>query len=122
MGLYVRRVNVYMVTLFTKVIKLTIVLMPPTADRFEARRARCTLGANKQSVRRLRRRIKYPVYRLQSTVYARRNRVYGRRSDTRTPGDPLWKPSPIGGAGDREVYSAVFSRVLEAVIDHSTER
>ena len=34
MGLYVRRVNVYMVTLFTKVIKLTIVLcvvMPPTA-------------------------------------------------------------------------------------------
>ena len=34
----------------------------------------------------------------------------------------VWKPSPIGGAGDREVYSAVFSRVLEAVIDHSTER
>ena len=34
----------------------------------------------------------------------------------------VWKPSPIGGAGDREVYSAVFSRVLEAVIGHSTER
>ena len=33
MGLYVRRVNVYMVTLFTKVIKLTIVLMPPTGLR-----------------------------------------------------------------------------------------
>eukprot|EP00964_Phaeocystis_antarctica_P113707 scaffold77712_cov87-Phaeocystis_antarctica.AAC.1 len=33
-----------------------------------------------------------------------------------------WEPSPIGGAGDREVYSAVFSRVLEAVIAHSTER
>merc|ERR1740130_1540493 len=37
------------------------------------------------------------------------------------PGRCVWKPSPIGGAGDREVYSAVFSRVLEAVIDHSTE-
>ena len=34
----------------------------------------------------------------------------------------LWEPSPIGGAGDREVYSAVFSRVLLAVIAHSTER
>ena len=31
-------------------------------------------------------------------------------------------PALLAGFGDREVYSAVFSRVLEAVIDHSTER
>ena len=33
MGLYVRRVNVYMVSLFTKVIKLTIVLCVDASDR-----------------------------------------------------------------------------------------
>ena len=36
----------------------------------------------------------------------------------------LWEPTQPWdtGAGYREVYSAVFSRVLEAVIAHSTER